>query len=564
MITTTTVLVTKRSITVIRASFQPARRKHLTPRKYHHLILPYLQVLTDIESTIATTKQQQHPYSQSTVLGSDRRRCMHHFIPLLPPIRFTLNTRTTTDQQQQQQHHHHRKNSNSNYYYSARSIIPVSNSSRKRTMSTVTTTTGVTSNKTVLHHDSSNNNDNNDGSITPSTTTTTHTNTELNDIEELHERACTLGQMSYIDPTTGFTCFTRVAHLQRGVCCGNYCRHCPYSWKNAKSKTTVNDDDDDASSSSSSTSSDESSQADSNGQHKSLSLHMNELALNDDRPSRVPVGTTSTTTSSKTKTGGKYGGTMTKKNVVYTRGGDTGTSQLLNGERRMKSDIVFEALGTVDELCSVVGVCYAELNNAIQSMSRGNETHIDQIKELELVQEWLLEIMSRLFDIGSHVAKPRKESTTNSKIFIPDGVGNGFDSIHIQELEIWIDTMTEALPELTSFVLPTGSRVSAQLHVARTVCRRTERTIVPLVVAIVDHNDNNNDDSEEHTTTTTSSGCDPNALAYINRLSDFFFTAARYVNDRLRVPDIAYQRPTRGAKQRTRVVLKSPNAANET
>ena len=178
---------------------------------------------------------------------------------------------------------------------------------------------------------------------------------------------------------------------------------------------------------------------------------------------------------------------------------------------------------------------------------------MDQIKELELIQEWLLEIMSRLFDIGSHVAKPRKESKDND--FVPDGVGNGFDVVHIQELEVWIDIMTEALPELTSFVLPTGSRTSAQLHVARTVCRRTERTIVPLVVV------NHNNDSDN---TIITSGCDPNALAYINRLSDFFFTAARYVNDRLRVPDIAYQRPTRGAKQRTRVVLKSPNAANET
>ena len=271
---------------------------------------------------------------------------------------------------------------------------------------------------------------------------------------------------------------------------------------------------------------------------------MDTVSLNEEKPNPNVVNTSS-------KTGGKYGGTLTKKNVVYTRGGDTGTSQLLNGERRMKSDGVFEALGTVDELCSIVGVCYAELTAAIQSKYRDTK-HVDRMKELEVLQEWLLEIMSRLFDIGSHVAKPRNQSHE----FVPDGVGNGFDADHIQEMELWIDTMTEALPELTSFVLPTGSRTSAQLHVARTVCRRAERTIVPLVVATQPHptTDDNQDDSTRHP---IASGCDPNALAYINRLSDFFFTAARYVNDRLGIPDIAYQRPTRGARQRTRVVLKS-------
>ena len=383
----------------------------------------------------------------------------------------------------------------------------------------------------------------------------------MNDIEALHERACTLGQMSYIDPATGFTCFTRIAHLKRGVCCGNYCRHCPYEWKNAKPAQQQQKSHDDDDSSSSSSSSDASNPSEDHQLHESLPRHqMNELSLH---------GTVVSPKSSKT--GGQYGGTYTKKNVVYTRGGDTGTSQLLNGERRMKSDIVFEALGTVDELCSIVGVCYAELTAAIPSCrippQKDDDTHKhdpqqqQQQNELEVLQEWLLEIMSRLFDIGSHVAKPRKanSSSNNNKDFTPDGVGNGFDARHIQELERWIDIMTEALPELTSFVLPTGSRTSAQLHVARTVCRRTERTIVPLVVDVVvtPTINNNNDNDDHHAMNTTPLGCDPNALAYINRLSDFFFTAARYVNDRVGVSDIAYQRPTRGAKQRTRVVLKS-------
>ena len=76
--------------------------------------------------------------------------------------------------------------------------------------------------------------------------------------------------------------------------------------------------------------------------------------------------------------------------------------------------------------------------------------------------------------------------------------------------EEWIDTMTDELPELLSFIIPTGSPASAQLHVARTVCRRAERRMVPLV----------------HDVGTV----DPAALAYVNRLSDYFFTAARFVN----------------------------------
>ena len=370
-------------------------------------------------------------------------------------------------------------------------------------MSTLTTTTtGTTTTATTTPYPNDSNN----------TTAAAAEVVVVLDIEALHEQACARGERTYLDPATGLTCFTRLAHLTRGICCGNHCRHCPYSWENVKAVQAAamvkgDDGDDNDSSSSSSCSSD-------------ASHHSTPRAVQS-----LPPGT---------RTGGRHGGTGTKKNVVYTRGGDTGTSQLLTGERRIKSDPVFDALGTVDELCSVVGVAHAEL---IVVSSRNHHpddpptaTDESRRKELELLQEWLLEIMSRLFDIGSHVAKPRPVGHD----FIPDGVGNGFDAIHVQELELWIDRMTEALPELTSFVLPTGSRVGAQLHVARTVCRRTERSIVPLMP-----------------------GCDPNALAYINRLSDFFFTAARYVNDRLGVPDIAYQRPTRSAQQRTRVVLKS-------
>jgi cob(I)alamin adenosyltransferase len=380
---------------------------------------------------------------------------------------------------------------------------------------------------------------NHDATTLSPSQTNNNDNHKESDIEEIHNQACQLGQLSYIDPSTGFTCFTKIAHLQRGVCCGNYCRHCPYEWKNTpmnNTKQSTNDIDSDDDDSSSCTSSDVSVQS---NIAENSPLHMNGLMNSNE------------TQPTKSKTGGKHGGTYTNKNVVYTRGGDKGTSQLLNGERRMKSDIVFEALGTVDELCSVVGVCYSELEGTLQTIENTNTSQPKD--DLEQLQVWLLEIMSRLFDIGSHVAKPRKinndNNSQNANTFTADGIGNGFDSNHIIELEKWIDIMTDALPELTSFVLPTGSRTSAQLHVARTVCRRTERTIVPLIVT--PHQDNSVDGDD----TNIPLRCDPNTLAYINRLSDFFFTAARYVNNRLGVSDIAYQRPTRTSKQRTRVTL---------
>merc|ERR1712157_38206 len=154
-------------------------------------------------------------------------------------------------------------------------------------------------------------------------------------------------------------------------------------------------------------------------------------------------------------------------------------------------------MGTVDELCSFVGVAHSHL------LAQTKRTTKFDYGDLPVR---LLDIMSRLFDVGAHVAKPA--ATTD--LFRPNGIGDGFDLAHVENLEDWIDEMTEVLPELTSFILPTGSVAAAQLHVARTVCRRAERRLVPLAT--------------QHKT------CDPNALQYLNRLSDFFFVSARYVN----------------------------------
>lgn len=322
----------------------------------------------------------------------------------------------------------------------------------------------------------------------------------VGDIEDIHRQALRHGDLTYNDPATGFTVFTELAHLKRGVCCGSQCRHCPYGWQRVKS-----------------------------GASREAKLKSGDLdsakrlldELDGSASSACTSDSCSTPTANAEGRGGRHGGKHTSKNVPYTRGGDKGTSQLLTGERRSKTDDAFEAMGTVDELCSTTGVVHAEMTTCT-TFEYGN------------LPEWLLDVMSRLFDIGSHVAKPRRIDPDDDEepiLFVADGIGGGFDERHISELEDWIDFMTEELPELSSFVLPTGGKAAAQLHVCRTVCRRAERRVVGLVADDV---------------------CDPNALKYLNRLSDFFFTAARWTNYKEGRTEIQYRRAQRGDKQRNR------------
>ena len=365
------------------------------------------------------------------------------------------------------------------------------------------------------------------------------------DIEELHTQAVRAQSKTYIDPGTGFTVFTEYAHLKRGKCCGNVCRHCPYGWENVSyknkngesvmRKTIVKSGDK------------ENVQIIldqiENGAYFPQSQdakHTKETCNNPETNNKEASLLNSSIEEPKEKIhvkgkGGRKGGSLTAKNVPYTRTGDSGSSMLLTGERRSKDDISFEAMGTVDELCSVVGMAHAELVSSVES-----EKNIDYGE----LSDWLLDTMSRLFDVGSHVAKPQKHDDDDDeeednedqeeRIFTPDGIGGGFDEIHIAILEEWIDLMTEKLPELTSFILPTGGKVSAQLHIARCVCRRAERRILPLVRDGV---------------------CDPNTIRYLNRLSDFFFTAARFSNYCEGKDEVQYRRYFRGANQRGRVTV---------
>lgn len=170
---------------------------------------------------------------------------------------------------------------------------------------------------------------------------------------------------------------------------------------------------------------------------------------------------------------------------IYTKTGDEGKTSLLGGTRTDKSSRVIDVYGTIDELNSSIGVVVSHL------------TSIDK------VQGHLLLIQRVLFDMGALFATGPKERVKFSLREIVEK--------DILNLENWIDEMTSELGELTSFILPGGSVPSSFCHVSRTVCRRLERLMVEL-------NKTNPEWNVE------------NAIKYTNRLSDYLFTASRYIN----------------------------------
>jgi len=359
------------------------------------------------------------------------------------------------------------------------------------------------------------------------------------DIEDLHTQALHQNSETYKDPATGFTVFTELAHLKRGRCCGSICRHCPYGWENVKQKGENLDGKSKVAS------------GDKEGIKQLLSSYSSRASNTSHKMEEKGFNEENCLTKGK---GGRHGGKHTKKNVPYTREGDNGTSALMTGERRSKDDDAFEAMGTVDELCSIVGVVHAELSSIVPEAELNGE--IDNNTMYGNLPDMLLDVMSRLFDVGSHIANPQKHDESDDsddsdddddddnsddpisrrkKVFKVDGVGGGFNSKHVEILEEWVDILTEPMPNLNSFILPTGGKISAQLHVSRCVCRRAERRVIPLVQDGI---------------------VDPNASHYLNRLSDFFFTAARWANFCEGLEEIQYRRFVKGADQRDRFTVK--------
>jgi len=174
---------------------------------------------------------------------------------------------------------------------------------------------------------------------------------------------------------------------------------------------------------------------------------------------------------------------------VYTRSGDDGRTGLVGGKRVSKDDLRIHSYGEVDELNSVIGVVRALLAQAPYS---GNEASARIDAALAFVQQ-------ELFDLGSELATP-PEAEYPGMIRIGDA--------NVARLEAWIDELAPDLPELKSFVLPGGGAAAAMLHVARTVCRRTERAVTTLVQR-------------------GEAAADPER--YLNRLGDLLFVQSRWI-----------------------------------
>ncbi|HVI51906.1 MAG TPA: cob(I)yrinic acid a,c-diamide adenosyltransferase [Candidatus Sulfotelmatobacter sp.] len=169
---------------------------------------------------------------------------------------------------------------------------------------------------------------------------------------------------------------------------------------------------------------------------------------------------------------------------IYTRGGDKGETSLGDGRRVPKHDLRVEAYGTVDEANAVIGL--ARLST---------QGHPDDAM-LERIQQ-------DLFDLGADLCVPQTDDET-------EGAALRIVAAQVERLEREIDAMNESLSPLKSFILPGGNLGGAYLHLARTVARRAER----LMTALAEHE-----------------AVNPQAIAYINRLSDHFFVLARRLND---------------------------------
>ncbi len=181
---------------------------------------------------------------------------------------------------------------------------------------------------------------------------------------------------------------------------------------------------------------------------------------------------------------------MVKLNKIYTRTGDDGTTGLVDGSRMPKDDARMAAIGDVDETNSAVGVAISAFGGADASADGAG------------IAAGLTRIQNDLFDLGADIATPGED-------FEPSEMELRIVASQTEWLEREIDRLNEALEPLKSFILPAGTPAAAALHLARAITRRAERAMV---------------------TADRAHGLNPEAMRYINRLSDYLFTAARRAN----------------------------------
>lgn len=179
---------------------------------------------------------------------------------------------------------------------------------------------------------------------------------------------------------------------------------------------------------------------------------------------------------------------------IYTRTGDRGTTGLFGGQRVKKSDGRLHAYGTIDELNASLGV-------ALSYPGLPQDTQVQ-----------LMEIQRLLFVIGSDLATPIGSKAPIVRVSMEPA----------QLLEKWIDAMEDTLPPLTKFIFPSGSPAGCELHRARTLCRASERWLVELM------------EKEQ---------INQAILPFLNRLSDYLFVVARYVNRHFKSPERTVEIP---------------------
>ena len=183
-------------------------------------------------------------------------------------------------------------------------------------------------------------------------------------------------------------------------------------------------------------------------------------------------------------------------NRIYTKRGDSGQTSLVGGQRVAKDSPRIEAYGTVDELNAYIGLA---------TVSCAEDKRLSELGAI------LLRVQHELFNLGSILATepqdvhPKQPRVTEAEVF---------------RLEREIDAMNEGLPDLRSFVLPGGTRLNAELHVCRTVCRRAERLLVGFA---------------------RSEAVPAEAIQYLNRLSDALFVWSRWVNHALAVAEVLWE-----------------------
>ena len=183
---------------------------------------------------------------------------------------------------------------------------------------------------------------------------------------------------------------------------------------------------------------------------------------------------------------------------IYTKTGDAGETGLVGSNRVSKSSATIEAIGSVDELNSLVGVIRSET--------------LDEDLEFSFHQ-----IQNDLFDLGALLASTPEQQQKYSIQPLREQ--------RVVDLEQQIDRLQETIPPIREFILPAGNRAAALIHLARSVCRRVERTIVYL------HENGDLDIS-------------PIIFRYINRLSDWLFVAARCVNHRSGHAETVWKKPS--------------------